>query len=198
MNTAGWVVSSALVILGCSLETNSGPGPETATVAGRARASELSAVAIRTPAAIPDGSVDGVMLGPAEAGNEGQVLRAVGLMVDLDHPRTADLSLRLRYDQDGDGRIDAEAEIGFFRARRAGWSDEVANACPQSLLGTYYFCGTEGGEDPLDVFRGLPAGGSFYLAVADTLSGDIGVVRAWSVECARVPPDQAAPGMAWK
>ena len=147
---------------------------------------DLEAVTCRSQAVIPDGDARGLTLGPIAGGNRDEVFRAVGLMVDLSHPRAADAALRLCYDQDNDGQIDAEAQVEFFRARRAGWSGAVANACPQSLDGAYYFRAAELGDDPLQVFRGLRAGGCFYLSVADTLPKDVGTLRQWSVgvECA--------------
>jgi hypothetical protein len=102
-------------------------------------------------------------------------------MVDLNHLSPVDVAVRLWYDQDNDGHADAQADVEFFRARRSGWSSAIVNACPASLEGSYYFHATESGDDPLDVFRGLRAGGRFFLVVADTLSEDIGSVRDWWV-----------------
>ncbi len=182
MNTAGWIISTALLMVGCSFEGSTGASPGApAIVAAVPCGPGLEPVAMRTPSVIPDGDCEGLTLGPVSRGDNGEILGAVDLMVDLDHPNTADVALRLLYDQDNDGQIDAEAEVEFFRARRAGWSGAVANACPQSLDGAYYFSASGSDRDPLDVFRGLHAGGSFYLAVADTLAKDVGILRLWSV-----------------
>ena len=187
MNTACFVVSTVLLMTGCSLN-----GSTEATLGGsdisdrESYWADIEAVSCRSQAVIPDGDAGGLTLGPIASGNRDEIIRTVGLMVDLSHPRTADAALRLCYDQDNDGQIDAEAQVEFFRARRAGWSGAVANACPQSLDGAYYFCAAELGADPLQVFRGLRAGGCFYLSVADTLPKDVGTLRQWSVgvECA--------------
>ena len=169
VRTANWIVSMSLLMIGCSLEGSTVVGP-------------IPGAALPTPSSIPDGNSEGLALGPAGVGRGGEILEAVELMVDLVHPNTGDVALRLCYDQNNDGRPDAKAELEFFRARRSGWSGAVANACPRSLDGAYYFRGDDSGDDPLDVFRGLLAGGSFHLAVADTLSGDAGVVREWVVQ----------------
>jgi len=153
MKTTVWIISAALLAIGCSSESSM----------------------------IPDASIEGLTLGPVRAGTSQNVLTTVDLMVDLIHPSTPDLALRLGYDQDNDGRIDARAEVEFFRARRGGWMGTVAHACTPALDGAFYFRAEEPGGDPLDVFRGLKAGGSFYLEVADTLAEDVGIVREWSV-----------------
>ncbi len=199
MNTACWITSMALLVGGCSFEGSAGVSPEApAIVAAVPSGSALEPVAMHTPSVIPDGDFEGLTLGPVSCGNNGEILRAVDLIVDLNHPNTADVALRLCYDQDNDGQIDAEAELEFFRARRAGWSGAVANACSQSLCGAYYFSAAEPEGDPLDVFRGLQAGGSFYLAVADTLAQDAGILRMWSVrvEARRPSSSPAAAGCA--
>lgn len=163
MNMAVWIISSALLAMGCS--------PKGST--------------------IPDANSAGLTLGPVPAGTGEEVLTSVDLMVDLIHPCTPDVAMSLGYDRDNDGRIDAKAEIEFFRARRSGWRGAAACACTPSLDGVYYFHAAEPDDDPLDVFRGLRAGGSFYLAVTDTLSDDVGIVRDWSVraECAHEAPE---------
>jgi hypothetical protein len=153
MNTTVWIISAALLAAGCS--------PNGST--------------------IPDANIAGLTLGPARVGTSEEVLTTVDLMVDLIHPCTPDVAMCLGYDRDNDGRIDARAEIEFFRARRNGWLGAVANACTESLNGAYYFHAADTKDDPLEVFRGLRAGGSFYLAVTDTLAEDVGIVRDWSV-----------------
>jgi hypothetical protein len=186
MNTACFVVSTVLLMTGCSFN-----GSTEATLRGSDISDQesywvdLDAAVCRSQAVIPDGDAIGLTLGPIASGNRDEVFMAVGLMVDLSHPRAADAALRLCYDQDNDGQIDAEAQVDVFRARRAGWSGAVANACPQSLDGAYYFRAVEL-DDPMQIFRGLRAGGCFYLSVADTLPEDVGTLRQWSVrvECA--------------
>lgn len=186
MNTACSVVSAVLLMTGCSFHRSTEPTPRGSVISDRgSHWVELEAVPRRSKVVIPDGDARGLTLGPIAGGSRDEVIRAVGLMVDLSHPSTADAALRLCYDQDNDGQVDAEAQVEFYRARRAGWSDAVANACPQSLDGAYYFRAAELGDDPLQVFRGLRAGGCFYLALADTLPQDVGTLRHWSVgvEC---------------
>lgn len=187
MKTACFVVSTVLLITGCSFNGSTEATPRGLKISNRESSCvDLDAVTYRGQTAIPDGDARGLTLGPIAGGNRDEALIAVGLMVDLSHPRAAEVALHLCYDQDDDGWIDAEASVEFFRARRAGWSGAVANACPQSLDGAYYFRAAEPDDDPLQVFRGLRAGGRFYLSVADTLPMDIGTLRQWSVriECA--------------
>ncbi|MBZ0268503.1 hypothetical protein K8I85_10140 [bacterium] len=43
-------------------------------------------------------------------------------------------------------------------------------------------------------FRGLPAGGSFYLRIVDTLKGDVGTVRDWAVHVRWDRPEEVAVG----
>jgi hypothetical protein len=192
MNTACFVVSTVLLITGCSFNGSTEATLRGSDIADRESYwANLETVTCRSQAVIPDGDARGITLGPIAIGNRSEVLRAVGLMADLSHPRAADTALRLCYDQDNDGQIDAEAEVEFFRASIAGWSGAVANACPQSLDGAYYFCAVDLGDDPLLVFRGLRAGGCFYLSVADTLPKDVGTLQQWSVrvECASATSD---------
>ena len=192
MNTACFVVSTVLLMTGCSFNGSTEATQRGSDIPDReSQWADLETVTCRNQAVIPDGDARGLTLGPIAIGNRDDVLRAVWLVVDLSHPRAADAALRLCYDQDNDGQIDAEAEVEFFRARMAGWSGAVTNACPQSLDGAYYFRAADFGDDPLQVFRDLRAGGCFYLSVADTLPKDVGTFQQWSVrvECASATSD---------
>lgn len=187
MKAIGWITAVAVLLMGCSFEGLSGVSSDGSGFAEpELRAAGFEVAAYRSSTTIPDGNPEGLILGPVSDGNARGVLSAVCLMVDLHHPNTADVALRLCYDQDNDGLFEVEADVEFFRASRDGWAGAPTNACPQSLDGAYYFRAVELGDDPLDLFRGLPGGGSFHLVVADTLSKDVGILRHWSVrvECA--------------
>lgn len=180
MGNASWIIVSAALMLGCSPE-----GPEGGELGASPRWDRDRLLDQTGPhgncaeMVIPDGVRNGLILGPVQIGNPGETLDSVDLDLELIHPNSADVEVRLAYDADNDGEPDASAEMEFFRARCN--DQEVLYACPQALNGRYHFGLEDAGEDPLEAFLGLPAGGRFYLTVADTLAQEIGTVHGWSV-----------------
>ncbi|MGD8394458.1 MAG: hypothetical protein PVF43_03155 [Candidatus Eiseniibacteriota bacterium] len=134
--------------------------------------------------AIPDGTGAALTLGPLETGVSGRIDRVV-LMISARHPNTGDLSWTLGYDADRDGRPDASSPVEIYLARPDPCQGEEAWACPIELDGTYYFedegWQAAGATASFEVFRGLPAGGDWYLTVEDRAPDQAGTVRGWSI-----------------
>ena len=131
--------------------------------------------------AIPDGDRRGLVLGPVFTGKESGRLGSVTLRLDLSHPATVDLRVRLGYDTDGDGRPDLWAPVEFYRSRPGLEADEL-HASPYALEGSYFFRDGDGPDEAaFTAFRGAPRGHAFYLAVADTLAGETGDLLGWSI-----------------
>jgi hypothetical protein len=148
-------------------------------------------------ATIPDASPAGIAIGPVQTPDDGSALEGVVLEIGIVHESPSDVALWLLYDSDNDGRPEARARLELYRARRGPCADRDPFACPSVLDGTYYFRdeGRSGAEISLSIFDGLASGGSFYLAVADTLPDDVGTVLGWAVyverpvSCATRPRD---------
>lgn len=135
------------------------------------------------PTMIRDQYRDGVVIGPVRIGEMGGPLRDVILCLQISHKSTADLELALRYDVDHDGVAEASAPVDFFKGRANGCGAPAPHACTMALHGVYWFRDSElaGPECPFSVFNGLARGGSFFLAVSDTLAKDVGTIANWSV-----------------
>jgi subtilisin-like proprotein convertase family protein len=133
---------------------------------------------------IPDNSPPGVILGPLCTASKRR-LEDVVLAISVSHPDTGDLALALQYDADRDGRPDASSPVEIHLARRALCFGEEAWACPIQLSGTYFF--RDGGWRAVgecasfEVFRGLPAGGDWYLSIVDSEPDHVGTVSEWSI-----------------
>lgn len=134
-------------------------------------------------AEIPDGVPGGITLEPLTTGTTG-VLTDVVVSVSLTHSYAGDLSLVLGYDADRDGVADAEAPLGMYMARRDA-CEGPEGYCPVELSGRYLLTddgwGTPGTDAPLDAFRGLRAGGTWTLTIADADADDTGTVDGWAV-----------------
>lgn len=130
---------------------------------------------------IPDGDGRGIAIGPLFTADEAAELGPVTLRLDISHPATGDLDVRLGYDTDGDNAPEVEAPVEFFRAR----SEEhgvCLHACPRCLDGVYYFRDCEHEQEQIFAgFEEFPRGGAFYLIVADTLAGEAGCLHGWEV-----------------
>ncbi|MCA9729814.1 MAG: hypothetical protein R3E12_09340 [Candidatus Eisenbacteria bacterium] len=137
----------------------------------------------RNGALIPDGTHDGLALGP-QSSSAGDLTDTVTLSIDLSHPHVSDLSLTLAYDANGDGVVDASSPVELYLARRSPDGPE-AWFCTDRMDGTYYFRDLDWKESGADadfaVFADLPSGGAWYLTVVDSTEGDVGVVRSWNV-----------------
>lgn len=138
----------------------------------------------RAEVEIPDNSPHGVLMGPLHADVPG-TLADVVLAVSVSHPYTGDLTWSLHYDADRDGRPDAASPIEIDLARSNPCSGTEAWACPLELEGTYFFRDAgwkmAGEAASLEVFSGLPAGGDWYLSIADAGPGNVGIVSEWSI-----------------
>jgi hypothetical protein len=134
--------------------------------------------------AIPDGTGDALILGPLETGASGRIDRVV-LGFSVRHPDTGDLTWTLGYDADRDGWPEASTPVEIYLARPDPCGGEEAWSCPIELDGTYYFAdegwAAAGEAASFDVFRGLPAGGDWYLTVEDRAPDHAGMIRGWSI-----------------
>ncbi len=173
------VMSLAVLLQGCSNTPPTGIGKNCAPAEERSGAA--GGWSVWTEAGeIPDGDRRGIRMGPVVA-SDGTDLSRVILRLNLRHPATGDLDVRLAYDADDDGRPEVTVPIEFFRSRSDSWAREL-HACPQSLDGTYFFQdSTEEQEQVFTAFQLLPPGHAFYLAVADTLAEDTGEVLSWAI-----------------
>jgi hypothetical protein len=135
------------------------------------------------PTTITDADPAGNVIGPVRIPAEGGLLHGVILCLNISHKRTADLDLWLRYDADNDGKPEASAPVEFYRGRTDGCAAREPYACPMALQGSFWFRddGVGGPDHTFAVFNGLARGGSFYLAVSDTLAKDVGTITNWSV-----------------
>jgi hypothetical protein len=130
---------------------------------------------------IPDGDRRGILIGPIVPNDDGTDLSRVVLRLDIRHPATGDLDVRLAYDADEDGRPEFSVPIEFFRSRSDPMGREL-HACPQPLDGTYYFRDSADEQGQVfAAFQSLLSGHAFYLAVADTLAEDTGRVLCWAI-----------------
>jgi len=172
MWTMSVIVASAALMLSCS------NGEKSAT----SLRAEGGCIAHDVPALIPDATPDGVRLGPIAAPARAGYLGNVGLYLEINHPNPVDIGVWLCYDADNDGVEETRAEVEFYRGKRNGWDEPEPNACPVELSGHYYFGGNTDNASPFAVFRGLDAGGSFFLAVVDSLAADVGFIHGWTVK----------------
>lgn len=151
--------------------------------------------------AIPDGDAEGVLIGPLIIPRDGTVLDGVILKIGMVHARTPDLAIRLCYDADGDGLPEASVALESYLARSQACVSMERYSCPAAMDGAYFFRDGFYGRrdqtpaaqgalhDPIDdgadvsftVFDGLAKGGRFFLAAVDSLAGDTGTVREWTV-----------------
>lgn len=144
---------------------------------------------------IPDGDRRGILLGPVYTENDQSALGPIVLRLDIRHPATVDLDVRLGYDSDGDGWPEIEAPVEFYRSR-LDLHGRPLDACPQSLDGVYLFLdGEEHEEEVFAGFQEAPRGKAFYLSVADTLAGVTGRVLGWEIDL-ESPQSAASPGVA--
>jgi len=130
---------------------------------------------------IPDGDHRGIVIGPLVIRDDGTDLGRVVLRLDIRHPATGDLDLRLAYDADEDGRPEVSTPVEFFHSRSDPRAREL-HACPQPLDGSYFF--QDSADEEVQIFaafESLPPGHAFYLVVADTLAEDKGNVLGWAV-----------------
>jgi hypothetical protein len=137
------------------------------------------------PVIIPDNDPEGIVLGEIKLGGDEEPIQDIVLSMNLKHDYLGDLSFSLYYDFDHDGIFDAVTPIDFHLARLDPCCGEELYACPAELDGFYYFKdeGWEetGEESSFTVFKDLPGGGSFYLAVVDRMEDNTGTVRSWAV-----------------
>ena len=150
------------------------------------------------PTSIPDNSANGVMIGPIPIPADGNTIGDVVLRIEIQHPYSGDLALKLYYDRDNDGTYDAFAVADLSRARADACLHEAHAECPVVLNGRYFVnvgsdrdrsrdllaadrpFGTVLGQTAVDL-QGLERGGSFYLNVVDHEPGDRGTVLSWAV-----------------
>lgn len=178
--TTATVMTLALLIGGCTDSRPLATGLDAARY-GHEPGSGYSRLVGSEAQEIPDGSREGVILGPVVVDDSGAMLGPVVLRLDIHHPATGDLDIWLAYDADMDGDPEVRAPVEFFHLRSQVWAGEL-HACPQSVHGTYYFRDGCFADDAVFLpFETLPRGGAFYLTVADTLAGDTGSVHDWAV-----------------
>jgi hypothetical protein len=171
MGNMNLIAVGAALVLGCSSGESVDTGHRIQTAPA---ACDVSVV-------IPDDTPEGIRLGPVAALDGAKELGNIGLYLEITHPNAADVGVWLCYDENNDGVEEARAEVAFYRAKREGWAEREPSACPQGLSGRYYFGGDGSETSPFAVFRGLNAGGSFFLSVVDSLPAEMGIVHAWSI-----------------
>ncbi len=141
----------------------------------------------RAPTPIPDGDRAGVVVGPIRIPDDGNPVKGVILSISISHPYTGDLSLRLGYDENNDGVVEASAELEPHRARPGGWAVREPYACPAEMNGVFYYRDEPPGEyddrgdASFGVFDGLAKGGCFRLSAVDSLPEDKGTLLGWTV-----------------
>ena len=162
------IVAASLVV-GCA--NGDATPPSTSSISSGARW-DISGV-------IPDAQPEGVRLGPVLL-DQMESFEDVGLRVDIRHGSPADVEMWLCYDEDNDGADDVLVPIELHMGRRGGWDEPEPYACPQELDGEFYWGGVA--SSLLDELRGHESGGAFTLVVSDSLAGDVGVVRSWSMQ----------------
>ena len=148
------------------------------------------------PTGIPDGDPAGVTLGPLDMARTDQTIHDVVLGLQVSHAYSGDLSVRLHYDSDNDGVFEASTPVEVYLARVGAPEAEELWAYPIELGGTYFFrdegWGDSGEDGSLQMFDGLPGGGSFYLSAIDNSAGDTGTILAWTVSVATSPVELSA------
>jgi hypothetical protein len=177
------------------------PNGQTVTADASSRddtGSSYDVYSFRTPTPIPDGDRRGVAVGPIRTPDDGGTVAGVMVSIQIMHPCTSDLAVRLSYDEDNDGLPEAAASLESYRARPGGWAVREPFACPAEMNGVYYYRdeppGAVGGpiDAPFAVFDGLERGGSFTLTATDSLAPDEGTLVAWTVFLKR-PVARTAP-----
>jgi hypothetical protein len=144
--------------------------------------SDCDAFTFSQAVTIPDGVRAGVLIGPLAVEGEGS-LEGLVVRIEIRHPATGDVDLRLCYDEDKDGIPDATAPLEFYLARKNACTAAEPFASPAELSGDYYFHdGGPGVSEPIfSAFRGLERGGRFYLAAVDSMAQESGSISNWSV-----------------
>ena len=131
---------------------------------------------------VPDGSPEGIVVGPVTDRSSGRTLGEIAVRVHLDHAYAGDLTIFLRYDADRDGAADARVPVELYRARTdMAVAEQGAIRVRQG--GTSYFHGDEVDPqaDPFAALKGLPTGGDFSVEVIDAHPDDAGMIRGWGV-----------------
>lgn len=174
----------------------------TATLAAAASddlVSGYDVYSFHTPTAIPDGVRAGVAVGPMRIPDDGGLVDGLIVSISILHRHPGDLSLRVGYDENNDGVLEASATLESYRARPSGWTVREPFACPAEMNGVYYYRDEPVNEfdDRTDaafsVFNGLAKGGCFTLTAADSLPEDTGTLLGWTVFLKRTPA-RVVPG----
>jgi len=164
------IVATSALMLGCSNEERS---PGNLLV-------ESTRSSWDAPYSVPDNTPEGIRLGAILIEGDGP-LGDVGLRVEISHRNTADIGIWLCYDIDNDGSDDVRVPVEIHRGKKYGWDEQELHACPQQLNGNYYFSRSPTEGSPFAALRGIAAGGTFSLIVADSLATETGVVHGWSL-----------------
>ncbi len=145
-----------------------------------------------------------ITYGPLPAPGSGFLSKVV-LSIDIDQTWIGDLVIDLYYDHDGNGTYDAGPVSALCRPNLDGCAYDGCCGCSMDVLGVYTFgddgaapmgdpdcpgavvpngCFQEAPESPFSfagAFNGLPAGGNFYLEIADGAGADETTLFGWGV-----------------
>lgn len=144
-----------------------------------------SAAGGNLPAAIPDAGTVEIPIAVTAAGT----VAAVTLTVTIEHANVGDLTLQLRAPT-GQTVTLVERRGGAGSGFRGTTFDAAARTliskAPSPFAGSYR------PEEPFAGLVGLPAAGTWTLVVRDGKAGNVGTVRAVSLDLTTTPPGAAA------
>lgn len=153
-----------------------------------------------------------ITYGPLPAPGSGFLSKVV-LSIDIDQTWIGDLVIDLYYDHDGNGTYDAGPVSALCRPNLDGCAYDGCCGCSMDVLGIYTFgddgaapmgdpdcpggsvpngCFQPAPESPFSfagAFNGLPAGGNFYLEIADGAGADETTLFGWGVYVAGAPTE---------
>jgi len=164
------------------------------------------------PALIVDNVPAGTTFGPIVVPSDGMFIEDVVLVLDCSHTWLGDLIVRLDYDENTDGAIDASTTV-ICRPGRTGACGQAGTGvgCGSNLVtGSIYrfddtatgtlptancsgnvaggcYQPTGVGAGPLSVFEGRTKGGRWWLFVSDNQGGDSGTLTSWTVHLKNTP-----------
>ena len=166
------------------------------------------------PATVPDVSPAGVTFGPIVLPSDGMFVNHVVLEIDCSHTWIGDLVVRLEYDENSDGAIDAASTVicrpgrtgscgpagtgagcGSNFATGAVYRFDDTAASPLPTTGCFTSANIPGGcyqptglgTSPLSAFVDLTKGGRWWLFVSDNATGDVFSMTRWAVHILNSP-----------
>ena len=160
------------------------------------------------PEPIPPTNPAGITLGPIVLPDDGMFIEVVVIELDMAHTFVADLIVRVHYDENSDGIMDATSTL-MCRPGRSSCAPVGTGGCAFNLTtgAIYRFddtataplpCATTNipggcyqptgdGATSLLAFEGRTKGGRWWLFVSDNQAGDTGTVTSWSVHLKNTP-----------